>query len=112
VGQVYVAPRTPVEEVLASIFCDVLGLDQVGIHDSFFDLGGHSLLAARIINRTREILMVEVPLVSLFEAPTVAELSGKILALEPQAESIARTLMRIRHMSAGERQRLLDHKKA
>src|SRR5262249_15156578 len=52
----YVAPRTPTEQVLGSIWADVLRLDRVGIHDNFFDLGGHSLLAVRVIARIRDDL--------------------------------------------------------
>ena len=50
----YVAPRTPVEEVIAGIWSDVFGAPRVGVHDRFADLGGHSLLAIQIIARTRE----------------------------------------------------------
>jgi amino acid adenylation domain-containing protein len=73
--QAFTAPRTPVEESVAAIWAEVLKLDQISIHDNFFDLGGHSLLATRVISRLRIMLQVEVPVRSLFESPTVAELT-------------------------------------
>jgi amino acid adenylation domain-containing protein/FkbM family methyltransferase len=78
--QTYVAPRTPVEEMLVEVWQEILSVAQVGIHDDFFNMGGHSLLATQLMSRVREIFGVEVPLRQLFEAPTVAELAQHIEA--------------------------------
>ncbi|MBD2727826.1 amino acid adenylation domain-containing protein [Nostoc sp. FACHB-892] len=71
----YIVPRTPVEQVLMKIFAEVLGLKRVGIYDNFFELGGHSLLATQLVSRVRDALRVELPLRSVFEAPTIAQIS-------------------------------------
>jgi amino acid adenylation domain-containing protein len=73
--QGFVAPRTPVENLLAEIWSELLGLDRVGAFDSFFKLGGHSLLATQLVSRIHTALEVELPLRSLFEAPTLAEMA-------------------------------------
>jgi amino acid adenylation domain-containing protein len=73
------APRTPLEGALAGIWAEIFARP-VGIHDNFFDLGGHSLLAARALSRVRTLLDVEIPLRSLFSAPTVARLAEQIEA--------------------------------
>jgi amino acid adenylation domain-containing protein len=74
----FAEPRTPIEEVLAAIWIDILRLEQVGIHDNFFELGGHSLLATQVISRLRKVFQVELPLRCLFESPTIAELAETI----------------------------------
>jgi amino acid adenylation domain-containing protein len=74
----FVAPRTPIEEMLASIWADVLRIEIVGVHHNFFELGGHSLLATQVISRVRDTFAVELPLRSLFEAPTIAEFASRV----------------------------------
>nr|QEO74530.1 condensation domain-containing protein [uncultured bacterium] len=74
------APRTPVEELLAGIWAEVLGLERVGAAGHFFDLGGHSLLATRVMVRVRSVFGVEIPLRDLFEAPTLAGFAERIEA--------------------------------
>ncbi|MEH2136767.1 non-ribosomal peptide synthase/polyketide synthase [Nostoc sp.] len=80
----YVAPRTPIEEILAQIWVQVLKVELVGRHDNFFELGGHSLLATQLISRIRTNFQVELPLRSLFTAPTIAELAPNIQRLQQQ----------------------------
>jgi aspartate racemase len=74
----FVAPRTPVEEQLATLWLEVLGLEAVGIQDNFFELGGHSLLATKVISRVRDHFHMELPLVRLFQRPTIASLAELI----------------------------------
>ena len=80
-------PRTPVEKYLTKVWAQLLDLDQVGIHDGFLELGGDSLLASRLVCQVRDVLHVEVPIRSLFETPTVAEM----------AVEVERNLARITH---------------
>jgi acyl carrier protein len=71
----YVAPRNETEEKLVTICAQLLGLERVGVEDNFFELGGHSLLATHVMARVRNEFQVEIPLRSLFEGPTVADLA-------------------------------------
>ncbi|HWS86533.1 MAG TPA: condensation domain-containing protein, partial [Pyrinomonadaceae bacterium] len=75
----YIAPRTATEEMLAGIWGELLGVEQVGVADDFFELGGHSLLATQLMSRVREAFSAEVALRQLFERPT---LGGLALAVE------------------------------
>jgi amino acid adenylation domain-containing protein/non-ribosomal peptide synthase protein (TIGR01720 family) len=74
------APRSPTEEVLASLWADVLGVSEVGVHDNFFALGGHSLLATRLVARARETFGVELSIRALLEAPTLASMAAALVA--------------------------------
>jgi acyl carrier protein len=93
----YVAPRTPVEEELAQIWRELLGVDRVGIHDNFFELGGHSLLLTQLASRVSEAFQVDVPLRVLFDTPTIDEITVAI------AERL------IEHESSEELSQLLDN---
>jgi acyl carrier protein len=74
IDDVLISPSTPTEIDLAAIWCELLKLNEVSIHDDFFVLGGHSLLATQAVSRIREVFAVEIPLRTFFELPTVAEL--------------------------------------
>ncbi|MGH7580639.1 MAG: non-ribosomal peptide synthetase, partial [Gemmatimonadales bacterium] len=75
----YTPPRTPVEELLAQIWAGVLGVERVGVDESFLDLGGDSMLATLLVSRIRQELGLELSLRSLFDAPTVADQAGVVL---------------------------------
>ena len=108
--EVFVAPRSPIEEILAGIWTQLLELERVGVHDNFFELGGHSLLATRIISRLRDAFQIELPLRSLFEAPTVAELARDIAQKQIEqtnGQILAQTLAELNQLSEVEVQSLL-----
>uniref|UniRef100_UPI000A848EE0 non-ribosomal peptide synthetase n=1 Tax=Millisia brevis TaxID=264148 RepID=UPI000A848EE0 len=87
-ARVFRAPTTPIEEIVADAFADVLGLDRVGVDDDFFDLGGNSLSATQVVSRVGEALDTKVAVRMLFEASTVGALAGRV---ESFAGSGART---------------------
>ncbi|MCB9419968.1 MAG: amino acid adenylation domain-containing protein [Ardenticatenaceae bacterium] len=97
-------PTTPAETILAEIWRDVLGLDEISIHDNFFQLGGHSLLATRIMTRIQDRLQQKAPLLTLFKFPTIA---GLAKALEPEPVLAERPLINtdLRH----ETQQIIIH---
>jgi hypothetical protein len=99
----FVAPRTPVEEVLATIWSRLLDVPRVGVYDDFFaDLAGHSLLAARLVARVRDLFQVELALRTLFESPTVAGMAASLHAADAgrgQVEKVARTWLALDRLS-------------
>lgn len=76
----FVAPRTDTESLIAKIWSQILGVEQVGVYDNFFDLGGHSLMAIQILSRLRNMANVEIPLRAMYETPTVAKLAEEVEA--------------------------------
>ncbi len=88
VQEAYVAPRTPVEQVLANVFAEVLGVDSVGVYDDFFALGGHSLLATQLVSRLGEAFHIELPIRELFENPTLVELAASVEAAAAAASGL------------------------
>ena len=90
---------------------ELLGIEQVGIDDDFFELGGHSLLATQIIARLRSMLSADLSLESIFEAPTVRQLSQLITAQsgdQAMQDKEAMLAKKIREMSPEQRQKLLE----
>jgi phthiocerol/phenolphthiocerol synthesis type-I polyketide synthase E len=97
----YVAPRGELEERVAAVWRQVLGMEQVGVHDSFLDLGGDSLLATRLMSRLREELAVDLPMDRLFAEPTVAAVAAAVVearAGQVGEEELARMLAEIAEM--------------
>jgi amino acid adenylation domain-containing protein len=74
----FVPARTPTEKILAGIWAEILGLDEVGANDNFFELGGHSLTATQVIARIRSSFDIDIPLSVLFDEPTMAEVAAAI----------------------------------
>ena len=87
-GGGFVAPRNPVEELLAGVYAELLRLDRVSVEDSFFELGGNSLLAAQLVSRVRDELGLEVPLRALFEGPSVGELTASLSRIAATQEML------------------------
>lgn len=104
----FLAPRTPIEERLAAIWGEVLGVERLSVYDNFFALGGHSLLAAQVISRTRNTFSVDLQLRSIFETPTVAGLATAIYEMqtaETEDDELAAMLSELSQLSEEEAQR-------
>src|SRR5262249_34897806 len=97
-------PPGSVEETVARIWAEVLGVERVGVRDNFFDLGGHSLLATQVLSRLRQVFPVDLPLRRLFEEPTVANLARAIS--ESQSKSVS---VLINDVPVAETRALLSH---
>jgi acyl-coenzyme A synthetase/AMP-(fatty) acid ligase len=111
-ARAYVAPRTPVERVVAGIWAELLKAERVGVEDDFFALGGHSLLAVQAAARAREAFGVEIPLGYVFSRPTVAGLSAA-LATDPatgsRVEQVAALLEMLSGVSEDDARAMLSH---
>jgi surfactin family lipopeptide synthetase C len=97
----FVAPRSQIEQELATIWTEVLKLKQVGIHNNFFEVGGHSLLATQVVSRLREAFSLDFPLRYLFENPTIAELAQKV-SEQVENDDLARILAEVDELSEEE----------
>jgi acyl transferase domain-containing protein/acyl carrier protein len=107
----YVPPETSTERVLAEIWQDFFGIDQIGMLDNFFDLGGDSLSATRMISRVRSLFGTDLPPNTLFTAPTISEFASYMIAREARlglTEKTASLVERIRGMSQEEVSRNLE----
>lgn len=112
IDETFVAPSTPLEELLATAWRQVLNLERVGVHDDFFDLGGHSLLAAKVVSIVRNDLDVQFTMVDVFQAPTVGSLAELLYPRVAEKESqneLARLLEEIGDMTEEEAQRHLKY---
>jgi amino acid adenylation domain-containing protein len=96
-GQAYLEPRSQLEQGMAAIWREVLGLEKVGIHDSFFDLGGHSLLVVKVHRLMRERLGRELSLVDLFKYPTIHDLAAHLADEAPPSDQNDEIEARARH---------------
>jgi acyl carrier protein len=108
--QYFIAPQTSIEKVLGQIWAELLGLEQIGIHANFFDLGGHSLLATQVMSRLRGEFQVELPLRTLFEQPTIADLAlviTEMQAAKAEQTNVLRILAEIESLSEEETKRLI-----
>jgi acyl carrier protein len=107
---VYVAPRNETEQTITEIWGQFLGVEKLGIYDNFFELGGNSLLATRMVSRVRKDLKMEIPLKSLFEAPTVggfAAIVGRCCEEAERSEQLE-LLKRIESQTEAETEAELD----
>jgi hypothetical protein len=111
----YVAPRTPLEEVIEGVWGELLSVDRVSVHDNFFDLGGHSLLATQVLARLLTLFKIELPLIAIFQSPTIAEFAGEVRAHEAKpghADKVAAAIRRIQQMPTSEKMALVNERRA
>lgn len=98
----FLAPRTPAEEIVAGIWADVLGVEQIGVESNFFEVGGNSLLATQVVARLRQIFGVDVPLRDFLKTPTVEGLVSALAEVwggRTAIEEIAIALREVEHLS-------------
>ena len=105
----HVAPRTPMEEAVATIWSRVLAIEPIGIEDDFFALGGHSLLATQVVAQVRSDFAIDLPLHSLFSYPTIESLTAEIVRMIGESEhgDTAQLLAELENLSDEDAERLL-----
>ena len=109
-----IAPRTPVEKMLAQIWAEVLSVKQVGISDNFFDLGGHSLTATRVVARVIQHFQLNIPLRLLFESPTIAAMATLIEAHQENTldeQAMTKLINELEALSEEEAKQLVDEQR-
>jgi acyl carrier protein len=92
--------------VLAGVWAEILSVDQVGVHDNFFVRGGHSLLATQLLARLLTMFKIELPLIAVFQSPTVAEFAEAVKSHESkpgQADRIAAAIRKVQQMSPADK---------
>jgi len=110
----YVAPRNDIEVALVDLWQEVLGINEIGVSDNFFDLGGHSLKATRLLSKVRSIFRTQLPMSVVFEATTIESLARALVQHEPkpgQTAKVAHVLQRIKSIPSSELKDQLDHKR-
>ena len=108
-----VPPRNPIEDIIARIWTDVLGMEQISVYDNFFMLGGDSLMATRVVSRVRKAFDIELPIPTIFKEPKLADLAETIEEIllnngAPDHDELMQALEGINDISEEEAQRLLD----
>jgi acyl-coenzyme A synthetase/AMP-(fatty) acid ligase/acyl carrier protein len=104
----YAEPDGPVEELMAAMWAELIGLDQVGRHDNFFELGGNSVIATQLVARVREMFGADLPLKAIFTSPTVAEVCATLLADPAQADAVRAVAEMLAGLDDGDIDALLD----
>ncbi len=100
------------EQKIAYIWSDLLGVEQLGLNDDFFELGGNSLIAAQVIYRMRAELQLDMPIKEFFDTPTVSGIAKKIQSMEDNKKKIAEALNSVKSLSKTEVEKLLEQVKA
>lgn len=107
-GHAYVAPRNEIEQTIAFIWQEFLGIQQVGVYDNFFELGGNSLLAIQLLSKLRDAFQVKIPLNNLFEADTIADLAQIVAQLDHKQEQERATVFESANIETIDKQNACD----
>lgn len=92
----YIGPRDAEEEIFCGIFGEIFKQPRISINEDFFQMGGHSLLATQVMSRVQSVFEIEMPLRTLFESPTVAEMAERVKAARGSPKSVALPLVRVK----------------